>query len=197
MAAHNRFWAAWQLLTRPLRPDYTEDELQLARACAVVATPFNCYLDGQEPDWTNLDIARLASKYMERYGLPFIGQREHCDLLRAWGIPKSRIFQMETEDGERVMSQRLGRFQAETIRGSRPGLIVIRVGMPEHLGRCCIIDEYHGLTPLVPPECAQVRYDSRLREGMQDWCTDRETFTTYEKTKGRLGSIAFALLGLF
>ncbi|HVU80063.1 MAG TPA: hypothetical protein VHD37_01730 [Candidatus Paceibacterota bacterium] len=188
----SRFWLAREMLTRPLVPKYATSE-QLKGASAVIAVPFNCYLEGQPPDYSNGHIAVVASKYMIGYSLPFVGQREQCYILERADLS---VVRFRSKNGERVQSQRLVRFQAETLQQAGMGSKVILVGMPEHLGRVAALCEYFGLQPVMPPECQEVPYDPRPgRPGAQEWCTSRERFSRYERTTGRPGTALLALLG--
>lgn len=180
-------------LTGPLIPYYVQDIRDLEGAVAVVATPFNCYLRGDDPDLSNSAIAHLAGHYMELFGLPFIGQWEQANILENSGLCRTTV--MPTENGERVESQRLTKFLAQHLPA---GAKIIRVGMPEHLGRCVALDHYVGLNPVVPSGCAQVPYDNRVnRPGAQRWCTTRTRFVQYERFLARPGTIGKCLLGKF
>jgi hypothetical protein len=185
MTKHSRFWLAHELRTRPLVPQYAEPD-DFSGIVAVTACPFNCYLRGQPPDETNAAIARIAADYSEHYKVPLIGQWEHTNILRRMYLP---VIEFQSEDGERVQSQRLIQWQARTLRmfaknGKPPK--VATVGMPEHLGRVVALQEYFGLNPKVVPESAHVPYDPWDRPGAQDWCKDREIFSKYEKPRTRI-----------
>lgn len=188
---HSKRKLAKELLFGALIPSYEEDG-ELENAVAIIATPFNCYLEGQEPDASNAVIADIVMRYIDKFDVPFIGQREQADILRAYGYPV--MAQLPTRDGERVESQRLASFQAQ--HASKMGSNVIRIGMPEHLGRCVALDRYFGLTPRVPFLCRTVPYDPAVRPGFQKWCTSRQTFVQYERFIARPGTVAKLALGL-
>ncbi|HVZ76239.1 MAG TPA: hypothetical protein VG934_03180 [Candidatus Paceibacterota bacterium] len=198
--AHSRAWLEWQLARRPFVPKQSPLS-SLGSAVAVIAVPFNCYLHEQPPDASNQKIAEIAAKYMEICSLPFFGQWEHTSLLREFQLKGKlsavRIEEFQSSNGERVMSQRLVKWQAQQVLGcGKGGNKVILVGMPEHLGRVKILCEYFGLDPRIPADCMDVPYDPSARSGAQDWCKSWEAFSRYEVTTGRLGTIAYALLGL-
>jgi len=183
------------LLFDPLVPAYARPEA-FEGTVAVVATPFNCYLRGDDPDKTNEMIAEIVVDFMKRYDLPFFGQWEQGHLLQRRGFG-SRVRMMDTANGERAESQRLGRWAAQHIKEECGGTKVIRVGMPEHLGRCVAIDRYFGLEPVVPIACEDVPYDDTKRPGTQRWCTSRPVFSGYERLVARPGTVAKLLLGAF
>lgn len=193
----SRWWLARELLRRPLTPTYASHK-DLDGAVAVIAVPFNCYLDRRPPDKSNAAIAEIARVYMRKCGLRFIGQWEHYSLLRQEVLPMA---QFPSRDGERVQSQRLVRYQAgqvEELNKDRKifNNKVILVGMPEHLGRVVALCEYFGLHPVVPQECKGVPYDPSDRPGAQTWCKSRQVFVKYERRIARPGTIGKAILGL-
>jgi hypothetical protein len=192
--ARSRLWLAREMLTRPLVPAYAAPE-QMKGAAAVIAVPFNCYLHGEKPDFSNQMIGDIASHYAVKYRLPFIGQFEQANIVERTDL--SAVFKFESWSGERVQSQRLVRFQAEELERLGLGNKVILVGMPEHLGRVAALCEYFGLKPVIPAECWHVPYDPRRkRPGAQKWCTSRKKFVPYERLIGRPGTAGKALLGL-
>jgi hypothetical protein len=75
---------------------------------------------------------------------------------------------------------------------------VIRIGMPQHLGRCVALDRYFGLDPVVPIECKRVPYDKKWRRpGAQWWCVRWTVFVLYERLVARPGTVLKLLLGMF
>lgn len=186
-----KFDLAAQLLFGPTLPEF-----RLPRSpVAVIAVPFNCYLRGERPDDSNAMIAEIVSDYMRVYDIPFVGQWEHTNLLRAKGLPV--LAEFSSKNGERIESQRLIQFQAETILRRGEGNSVVLVGMLEHLGRCVALCRYFGLDPTVPDVCKEVPYDSGYRNGEQLWCTEKAIFLPYERFIARPGTVARLFFGYF
>jgi len=194
MARQSKLWLTNALLTRPMEPRYARAEDLKPKNRPVIAVPFNTYADGNPPDRSNAAIAGLAHKYLRREKSLFIGQREHTNILSQRGFDV-RIF--ESEDCERVESQRLVGWQANVVHGLSNGQEVILVGLPDHLGRVAMLCEYFGLVPIIPPECKGVPYDSNDRLGAQWWCKTPQVFRPYEMCVARPGTIAKLWLGMF
>ena len=184
-----------KLITYPLVPEYAS-ESQMQKAVAIVALPFNSYLEGNQPDKSNQKIAEIVAEYITQYKIPFYGQREQGNILKKI-LPQELqdlIYIAKSEDGERVQSQRIIEWQAKQVEKLKKGGKVITIGMPEHLGRIVLLQDYFGLTGLISAKSKEIPYDESDRPGAQDWAKNRKRFSEYEKTVARVGTIVAILV---
>ncbi|HYF29306.1 MAG TPA: hypothetical protein VEA36_03010 [Candidatus Paceibacterota bacterium] len=174
--------------------------LDLTDLDVYAAVPFNSYLKGDDPDASNLAIAKVAIERMEALGVPFIGQWEHTNLIRQYSdCMVLAEYPGSDGSGQWVRTDRLMKWIADTLREQFPEKEEIRVGLIGHLDhvqRVAALARYYGLTPKIDGASRRVPYDPTVRPGAQDWCRTPERFLRFEKRKARPALIAFALTGL-
>jgi hypothetical protein len=180
-----------RLLNPRVKPTYTID---FREAVAVIAAPFNRYLQGNPPDLTNLDIANCAELFVKHFNVPFIGQFEQTEILKQRGLSQP-IIQSPSSDGEWVQTQVIMKWAAEQVFKMNRGKTVIVIGQRHHVRRIAILARYYGLDPRIPGHCLQIRFDPSNRPGDEWWCKSKDAYLFWEFCVARPGMIAKAALG--
>ena len=180
----------FSFLTPQIQVNYTDD---FGGCAAVVAVPFNCYLDGNLPDQSNSAIATVVRKYCKQYRIYAYLQWEQAKICQSAGVCVIQS-NLSTGAGEHVQTQSQLQWAASEIQKLGRGNKVILVGHPHHVRRVAILARHYGLDPRIPSVCGRIPYDPSNRPGVQWWTKNRWRYIPWEyMSRGVL--ILYALLG--